>query len=94
MAQMADRLKRSASFLSSVETGRKSIPESLIEDVVREYGLAPAAASELSAAAARSATVFRIEPAEQDQELVATFARKLDTLSDEQRKRIFNILKS
>lgn len=94
MAQMADKLKRSPSFLSSVETGRKSIPDSLIDDVVREYQLSPAAANALAAAAASSATVFRIEPAAKDQELVAAFARKFDTLSEDQRKTLFSILKS
>lgn len=93
MMEMANRIQKSPSYLSSVETGRKSIPATLINQIVQTYGLDDRAAQRLQDAANASASVFKIAPTEEkDQELVAAFARKFDSLTDEQRKQLFNIL--
>ncbi|MDC6293963.1 helix-turn-helix domain-containing protein [Ralstonia pseudosolanacearum] len=93
MMEMAQKLGKSPSFLSSIETGRKSVPEGLVEQMASVYSLSQQLRSALATAAAASANVFRIAPrTSKDQELVAAFARKIDSLSEDQRKQMFKIL--
>jgi len=94
MQDMSDKIGKSPSFLSAIETGRKPVPPQVVEDVAEKYQLSPAASSALRAAAAKSASAFKITPStEKDHALVAAFARKFDSLDDAQRERIFKILK-
>lgn len=93
MMDMAKRLDVSPSFLSSVETGRKPVPDTLVEKIASTYHLADDCVSTLRQEAAESTKTYRITPDEGDHALVAAFARKLDLLSDDQKQEIMTILR-
>ncbi|MBP6018816.1 MAG: helix-turn-helix transcriptional regulator [Burkholderiaceae bacterium] len=93
MMDMAEKLSKAPSYLSAIETGSRTPPASIVDEVVRIYGLPVDAAQKLHKAAVESATAFKIKPAtENDRELVAAFARKLDTLTTNQRESILQVL--
>jgi len=81
LLDLAERLHLTSSFVSAVETGKKSIPAGYVESVAKAMSLTPAQALELQRAADRSKTVVDVDglPGSQ-RELVAAFARKLDDL--------------
>lgn len=94
MLDMSEKVGKSPSFLSAIETGRKPVPPQVVEDIAAAYQLTASAASTLRAAASKSVNAFKITPStEKDHALVAAFARKFDSLDDAQRERIFKILK-
>jgi transcriptional regulator with XRE-family HTH domain len=79
LLDLAARMNRSASFISAVETGRKSIPDSYVVTVGRAMRLSTADLRELRRAADRTRKEVRLDKLpEEDRELVAAFARKLD----------------
>jgi transcriptional regulator with XRE-family HTH domain len=93
MLDMSTKVSKSPSFLSAVETGRKPVPQQLVDEIARVYGLPVKAAAHLRDLAAKSVNAFKITPQkEEDQALVAAFARKFDSLDDQQRESILRIL--
>lgn len=93
MKDMADKLRKAPSFLSSIERGNKTPPASLVEDVITNYNLRDEQAKTLKQAAFESARTYTFTPKRQDdRELIAAFARKLDTLSTSQRDSILQAL--
>jgi transcriptional regulator with XRE-family HTH domain len=93
MLDMSEKVGKSPSFLSAVETGRKPVPLQLVDDIAKAYQLPGLMVEQLREVAEKSINEFRITPhREADQALVATFARKLDSLNDDQRQSILRIL--
>ncbi|MBC8725814.1 helix-turn-helix transcriptional regulator [Paraburkholderia sp. 31.1] len=93
MLDMSEKVNKSPSFLSAVETGRKPVPMQLVDDIVKVYQLSSLTADRLRQFAENSISEFRITPQrEADQTLVAAFARKFDSLDDNQRESILRIL--
>jgi transcriptional regulator with XRE-family HTH domain len=81
LLDVARRSKRSPAFISAVETGRKAIPDAYVTLMTRTMDLTAAEARELRRAADRTRKEVRVEKLPEDQrELVAAFARKLDQL--------------
>jgi transcriptional regulator with XRE-family HTH domain len=79
LLDVAKRLGHSASFISAVETGRKSIPDSFVRAVSRAMELSAEEVATLRKAADRTRKEVQVEKLPEDQrELVAAFARKLD----------------
>ncbi|KVQ57485.1 helix-turn-helix domain-containing protein [Burkholderia territorii] len=94
MLDMSQKLGRSASFLSSIETGRKPVPAQIVNAIAETYGLDEATAAELREKAASGHAAFRLAPSNDgDRELVAAFAARLESLSEKQRKAIWSALK-
>lgn len=94
MLDMSQKLGRSASFLSSIETGRKPVPGQIVSAIAEAYGLDEATAAELREKAASGHAAFRLAPSNDgDRELVAAFAARLESLSEKQRKAIWSALK-
>ncbi|MDR8025602.1 helix-turn-helix transcriptional regulator [Burkholderia cenocepacia] len=94
MLDMGQKLGRSASFLSAMETGRKPVPAQIISAIAETYGLDDSAVSELREKAASGHSAFRLKPDnDSDRELVAAFAAQLESLSEKQRKAIWSALK-
>lgn len=84
LLDVARRSKRSPAFLSAVETGRKAIPDGYVNLMTRAMDLTAAEARELRRAADRTRKEVRVEKLPEDQrELVAAFARKLDELPND-----------
>jgi len=89
LLDVADKLGVSAAFVSAVETGKKSIPDDYVAQIVRVMELTAEETQLLQSAADRTKTVVRVDNLEVDQrELVAAFARKVDTLSVELKEMI------
>jgi transcriptional regulator with XRE-family HTH domain len=94
MLDMSAKVNKSPSFLSAVETGRKPVPPQLVDDIAHAYCLSNGMIAKLRQLAEESVTAFKLTPTrEADHALVAAFARKFDSLDDEQRQSIMNILK-
>jgi transcriptional regulator with XRE-family HTH domain len=83
----------SSSFISAIETGRKSIPDSYVVAVSRAMKLSAAEIKELRRAADRSRKEVRLDKLpEEDRELVAAFARRLDKVPADMMARLKKIV--
>lgn len=79
LMDVASKLGRSSAFISAIETGRKSIPDAYMLSLTRAMDLSPAEVKELRRAADRTRKEVLVEKLPEDQrELVAAFARRLD----------------
>lgn len=79
LLDLAHGVGRSAAFISAVETGRKSIPDGYVRAVAKAMDLSAAEIRDLRRAADRTKKEVKVETLPEDQrELVAAFARKLD----------------
>ena len=93
---MADKLGMKSSYLSSIEHGKKAIPKSFISSLMRLYDLSDSELKNLQEAADLSRQYINIDVNGKNAEisgLANAFARKLDSLTDEQIKDIFKVLK-
>ncbi|WP_135211886.1 XRE family transcriptional regulator [Vitreimonas flagellata] len=94
LLDMAKTLGCSSAFLSAVETGRKSVPPAFFANIVNEYGLAVPEVESLRRALDRTKKEVKLdEVSDENRELVAAFARKVDELPqdviDELKKKVF-----
>jgi Zn-dependent peptidase ImmA (M78 family)/transcriptional regulator with XRE-family HTH domain len=79
LLDLASLLGLSTAFVSAIETGRKPIPDGYVLKVSRAMALTTDELSGLRKAADRTRSVVKIEKLPEDQrELVAAFARRLD----------------
>lgn len=93
MADMARRVGRSASFLSSIETGKKAVPIKLVDELAESYLLDGAASEHLHELAEANTGIFKLPTVDaKSYTLVSTLARKLESLSDDQHSKILGIL--
>lgn len=94
LLDMADRIGKSAAFVSAVEVGKKSPPSGFEELVISAYGLAGVAASKLRQAADKSRSVFSLEPSSSlGRDTAGLLARRMNNLTDDQLEAIKDILK-
>ena len=93
LLDMAAKLNKSSAFISAVERGAKSPPESFVEQIIRTYGLAADAAASLRRAADRSRKSFTLEAdTVLARDTAGLMARRMSSLSDDELKNIFKIL--
>ncbi len=96
LRDMAEALRVSVSWLSAVETGRKPIPEGLVDKVAAFFGFNEDAKAKLRRLADISKEEFKLrikQGADDDtRDLAAALARRFDDLSDEEKKGIRDIL--
>jgi Zn-dependent peptidase ImmA (M78 family)/transcriptional regulator with XRE-family HTH domain len=79
LLDLAELLGKSPAFLSAVETGRKPIPDNFVLDIARVVDVSTEEHSRLRKAADRSRKHVTIERLPENQrEIVAAFARRLD----------------
>lgn len=93
LLDMAERLGKSSAFISAVERGSKTPPADFEDIVIKAYNLVGSAAEILKRAADRSRKAFILEaksPLARD--TAGLMARRMNTLSDDELKRIFAIL--
>src|SRR5262245_6994368 len=84
LLDVAEALGVTSSFVSAVETGRKAIPDAFVVDLRRPLKLTADEVKELRRAADRTRKEVKVDELADDQrELVAAFARKLDNLPEE-----------
>lgn len=97
LGDMADALNVTSSFLSAVETGKKSVPETLSEKIVTWLCLDKKTAIEVRKAALESLREvrFNVENASlKDRDLAVTFAKQFNSLTAEEREKMMAILKN
>ena len=95
LRDMAKALNLSAAFVSAVETGSKSIPEGLVQRICKHYRLDTKAAQHLKEMAERSAknVTIELDKAKEDERvLVAEFARRFPSLSEEKKQQLKRLL--
>lgn len=93
---MASGLDVSSAFLSAVETGKKKAPSDLLQKIKSYMNLNDQEGKELERAALQSQKEIKIDMHNIDetgQELVACFARRIDSLSESEKKKILSILR-
>lgn len=81
---LAETLEQSTAFLSAVETGRKPIPEGMVLRLSRAMSLTAAEVKDLRSAADKTRKEVKVDDkSENDRELIAAFARRLDDFPDD-----------
>ncbi len=96
LKDLADAIGCSPAWLSAVETGRKAVPHTLAQKIADQLKLGASDAQRLIVAAEISSKKFKLELSDnatmEQRNLAATFARRFNELSDEDIRRIRNIL--
>jgi len=96
LREMARTLGRSPSFLSAIELGKKSVPESLVGQFEAAYELQGEEKERLKLLAHTSRVETRVRFAQEagakEREVAMLFARIFDDLTEDQTERIRNIL--
>lgn len=95
LKDMADKLEVTAAYLSAVENGKRSVPDSWIEKLSISYKLSEEEIEELQKLAYENKTDIKIDlnnAKEPEIGLALSFARKFKDLSNEQVCEIQKIL--
>ena len=93
LLDMAERLEKSAAFISAVEIGKKSPPSGFEESVIKAYSLASDFAEKIRQAADRARKAFLLEPnTDLGKDTAGLLARRMNSLSEDQLKNIQEIL--
>ncbi len=96
LGDMAERLEVTSSFLSAIMHGKKNVPESLCHKIKEEYHLSEADYEELLQAAETSQTQIKIKmhgKSDADRDLILSFARGIEEMREEDKKKIMEILR-
>ena len=101
---MSKALSVSSSFISAVETGKKSIPLDFVEQIIKNYDLSDEQIAALKNAVkltrddelrCKKSIQLKVDTSKSDvQELLYCFARKADELTEEEKKAMWDILNS
>lgn len=96
LKQMAEKLEVSSSYLSAVETGKKSIPATWPDTIANLYNLDDKKRSELREAAKFSSNNLKIELDgynKRDKEVLFSFARDFTKMNNDAKDEIIKILR-
>lgn len=96
LKEMAERLSMTSAFLSSVETGRKAIPDGLVARICEAYDLKEEERVQLSRAAAQSIQEIRMKmpnnASEADREALSVLARTFGNMTDDEKTRFRDLI--
>jgi transcriptional regulator with XRE-family HTH domain len=95
LKDMSDRLGVTSSYLSAIENGKRTFPTEWAKKIGDDYGLDSSGRAALENAITESADSVRIELSEVNgsrKNLAFAFARKFETLDEEELAKIRNIL--
>lgn len=93
LLDMSERLDKSSAFISAVERGTKTPPNGFEDLVIKVYHLAGDAAAAMRRAADRSRKAFTVEAQSAlARDTAGLMARRMNSLSDDDLKSIFEIL--
>jgi len=93
LLDMANKLGKSASFVSAVEVGKKAPPSGFVEALIKTYQLAADAAEAIRRSADASRRAFLLEPnTALGRDTAGMLARRMNSLSEEQLRQIQAIL--
>ena len=94
---MAGKLDITASYLSAVETGKRNIPETWVNEIATKYHLDEASRQALSEAAEHSAKTIKLDLENvlgSKRETAILFAREFNSMDDATIAQIRDLLKS
>ena len=97
LLDMAKKLQVQSSYLSSVEVGRKSVPESWKDEIAKLYNLNIDEKKALEEAIDESIRQIKINMenrSDTDRQFLLAFARKLDDLELSEKESILKILQN
>ncbi|MBR9900803.1 MAG: helix-turn-helix transcriptional regulator [Rhodospirillales bacterium] len=93
LKDMADKINLSSAHLSGIETGRKPVPSTLFEKIVKTYKIAGDNSKSLKEAIDQSIDVFKLSSVRTDRrDVAAALARRFNELSPEDIKHFREIL--
>ena len=95
LKDMADKLDLSPAMLSSIENGKRNVPNYLKDRLISEYPCVRESAQELAEAISRTQKEIKINLENMnpdDQSLAFSFARRFDELDDKSKNEIREIL--
>lgn len=95
LRDMAQKLSVSSAFLSSVENGKKKMPQTWQERIGDIYRLSPAQQSEFDSAIINTNNVIELDlstASDAERRLAISFARQFDSLDEETSKLILSLL--
>lgn len=95
LGDMADAMQTSSAYLSAVETGKKKIPDELVDKVITFFGLDNEQARHLRQAADDSPVAVKIDlknASSEERMLVSAFARKVGDLSNHEQETLWKVL--
>jgi DNA-binding XRE family transcriptional regulator len=93
LGEMASTLGISSSYLSSLEVGRKPLSDLTVRSIVDYFRKKGINADDLVSLADRTRAAIKVDSLDdRSREMVATFARRVPTLSPEQRNLLNNEL--
>lgn len=96
LKDMAEMIGVSSAYLSAIELGKRAIPDDLINDVVKGFGLSKREGEELTKYAQLSQPSIKVDMSDakdQNKELMLVFARKFKDLSPDQLDKLNKMLK-
>lgn len=97
LKDMAEKLGMTPSYLSAIESGKRTIPSELTSKLSNLYSLSPEETNNLKEAEVKTSKLVTLslegETAEK-QELAIKFARSFEKMDDETAKQVTNWLKS
>lgn len=96
LKSMADKLGVTSSYLSAVETGRRSVPHEWLQKITSLYSLRAEEAAALGSAIANSQLTIKIDlkgSNDSDKNLAMAFAREFKELNEDDKSKILNILR-
>lgn len=96
LKDMADKLNVTSAYLSSIENGKRNIPNEWLDNISKLYNLSDFERQNLKQAIIETRKEITLRYQESDnekKEFVLQLARKFDTLSPDEIKKISTILK-
>lgn len=95
LKDMADKLGVSSAYLSSLELGKKPIPNNFDQKIIDTFSIKNGEADELRQAASISQPSVKIDLVGKttgDREMVMSFARRYESLSEENKQKLKKLL--
>lgn len=95
LKEMADKIGISSAFLSAIETGRKSFPDSLENKILENFTFSQNEKEDLQASidSSRNSITKEVGNEPLDQMIMGAFCRNYDTLDNETKSKILTLLK-
>ena len=94
LKNMAETLKIGSAYLSGMETGSKPIPSDMVEKISNAYKFDEKQRAELQRSVDESQSEVKVKTFNNplNQQVAAAFARSIDSLSEEEKRQILEIL--
>lgn len=96
LLDMAKLLNVTPSYLSAVENGKKAIPQKWLNEISNVYNLSNSQIDEIQTSIMQTQETLEINVSNmntEDLSVLASFARKFESMSKEEKKKVYDIVK-